>query len=579
MGSANSSNASEAITNVTTNILQDTVANVSQITENKSEINLDRCNIIGTRDVVIESISQQQLENNQIASSNQNADVTNDISQSVMQEASSTVGSMGVGFANASNSASLLVNSSTTIRNSIRSEATQASSNLSSINCNNSTIVGRNINISSIADSNVLTTQVTTGEQVASVINKVSQTASQKATASVEGMASGLIALAILIAAIGYAFAAPLSSGAVKIIIVAIIILALIGLISFMYVRKTPPFFNDLRDCSPISTLGGCDLDICGDIKESSQTLETAPIKYLYGLISPDDNEPKSFLLDMVINGGIGNERENGGYNVSRYNNLKQELDTLWNKLLELNLVSDDDKPPNLLKPTNYRIPNSYLRSKRSELGPENFENFHIGSVCTPGIIKNHSDAPGVADTEMFEFGLVLASTTGKISSNICPLELNLDQASDADDDSTKLATINTDEWKTWLEAKNTGSRRAKLGRFILYFLAGNQNNIFYIHDDELVAYTSPKTGDFIITRGGDSPDVYKFLPRTSPVPIDWRRGLSSGGTLTGLFGVCQDRTYNLQMFIRRIGVYIALFVILICIIFILKPLLRRRRI
>ena len=563
MGSANSSNASEAITNVTTNILQDTVANVSQITENKSEINLDRCNIIGTRDVVIESISQQQLENNQIASSNQNADVTNDISQSVMQEASSTVGSMGVGFANASNSASLLVNSSTTIRNSIRSEATQASSNLSSINCNNSTIVGRNINISSLADSNVLTTQVTTGEQVASVINKVSQTASQKATASVEGMASGLIALAILIAAIGYAFAAPLSSGAVKIIIVAIIILALIGLISFMYVRKTPPFFNDLRDCSPISTLGGCDLDICGDIKESSQTLETAPIKYLYGLISPDDNEPKSFLLDMVINGGIGDERENGGYNVLRSRNLDQELDTLWNKLLELNLVSDDDKPPNLLKPTNYRIPNSYLRSKRSELGPENFENFHIGSVCTPGIIQNNSDR--AESTNAFEIRIATARSNGDdISSEQCPLELNLEIASDDDDASTILATINTDEWKTWLEAKNTGSRRAKLGRFILYFLAGNQNNIFYIHDDELVAYTSPKTGDFIITRGGDSPDVYKFLPRTSPVPIDWRRGLSSGGTLTGLFGVCQDRTYNLQMFIRRIGVYIGVFVIFI---------------
>lgn len=579
MGAATSSNASEAVTNVTTNILQDTTANVSQITDNKANVNLNRCNIIGSEDVVIQSIAQQQVENNQIASSNQNADVTNDISQSVMQEASSTVGSLGVGFANASNSASLLVNSSTTIRNSIRSEANQSASNLASIDCNNSTIIGRNINISSLADSNVLTTQVTTGEQVASVINKVSQTASQKATSSVEGMASGLIALAILIAAIGYAFAKPLSSGAVKIVIVVIIILAIIGMISFMYVRKTPPFFNDLRDCSPISLLGGCDLDTCGDIKESSQNLETAPIKYLHGLISGDDNDPKAFLLDMVINGGIGDERENGGYNVERYNNLKQELDDLWGKLTDLKLVNNIEKPPHLLKPTQYRIPDAYLRSMSNAKGPtDELAAYGIGSMCTPGIISSH--AAGLEDVNKFEVRMATDLSNGKdISSQQCPLRLNLNNASTNDKAYMRLAIINTDEWKTWLETDNRRNQKAKLGRFILYFLAGNLNNIFYINDDELVSYTSPKTGEFIITRGKDSPDAYKFLPRTSPVPVDWRRGLKSGGSITGLFGVCQDRTYNLQMFIRRIGLYIGLFVILICIIFILRPLLRRRRI
>ena len=200
MGSSHSSNATDLITNVTSSISLDTSNNAAQAIVNNQQINIDDCTIKAAGNVNIQQMANTLQQARQINKSIQNATVANDIAQQVAQEATSKVGSLGIGIADASNSVYAAVNASSDIKQALNNATTQYSNIGNTFNCTRSTIIsGKDIGITQSSTASTLANQVLDGQQEAEINNKISQSVTQKASATVEGLAGLLIAIAMII--------------------------------------------------------------------------------------------------------------------------------------------------------------------------------------------------------------------------------------------------------------------------------------------------------------------------------------------------------------------------------------------
>jgi hypothetical protein len=429
----------------------------------------------------------------------------------------------------------MFVNATTNIVNAMKTGSSQFSNTSQTFVCDNSTIIAKNLKIDFSGKSNFLSDQTLDNSQVADVVNKISQTATQKASSKVEGIAGFILALAVLIAAMGYSIAKPLSSGGGKIIIIIIIIVVFISVGVGMFIRKTPPFFNDDIDCIKNSNIGGCDND-CVNYTEQSKKLDNPPLRYIYGLIPGDNSKSKANLLEIAVSYGTGNSITNGGYNSIRANELNQKMNSLLKELND-NGVIINNKPPSILNKKDFLIPDQYLKTGNTE------NKDSILGICTPislkGISINDNTTSPTDCPEYLEKGY-LKSNNNKETYNT-------------------LASLNIDEWIEYLKNDDENLSRTKLCRYLLYSLTSNPLNI-YISDTELVRFND-KNGLTIVGYAKDhKSECYKFNPLSLN---NYRDGINGGGKLVGLYGVCNDNSYKIHKFMRKLGIWL-----IVCVIF-----------
>ena len=109
MGGAQSSNVAQATSNVATDISSSTSVNSYQLNNCVRGVNLWHCKILLQGDFNVQAMQNVYLKNSQITNVKNSSSLHNNVQQSVLQNAISKVGSMGVGFAQAINNTSLFV--------------------------------------------------------------------------------------------------------------------------------------------------------------------------------------------------------------------------------------------------------------------------------------------------------------------------------------------------------------------------------------------------------------------------------------------------------------------------------------
>lgn len=356
MGAAQSSNVANVATDIGNTIHNSTNINDEQMNAEKNTIDIKQCTI--TADSFSASIvSRANLVQRQITSVDGQNNLQNSVTQSALQSATSKVGSLGIGYANASNAVNLLTNITNNVIDQV-SEAEQQFNNQSNdFICDDSSISIRGaFNIEITSDTTLAQAAISTNIDVTSISNQVSQSVKQTASATVEGIAGALIALAILIVAIGWSFGEVVESGAsyVKPLIVAGVAI-LIGLFIFLaWYNSWGPFFNKLTPCTEATKIGegisiddpssSCGTCIITDTNPQNTSIQNAPIKYNYPLfISKDISSLEGWSLPTIDNPGIGvglfdiaATSGNGSNSSTGYNNAGYTIQSLitTNKLL-----------------------------------------------------------------------------------------------------------------------------------------------------------------------------------------------------------------------------------------------------
>ena len=392
MGGSVSKNTAQAMADVSNSISNSTTASNTNINNQTNTINNSGCKIIAKGDINIKQTAKVAATNKQVASGMSDSDVKNNIQQKMMQEAMSSVGSMGIGYADASNSASMFASSTTDVVNTVKTEATQISNMSNHITCTDSVIRAQNINITQGLDANFLSDQVAKSNNITKIANTISQVAQQKATAKVAGLAGFILALAVLVLACGYSFAKAASAGGIVKILVMCAVLLLMGIVLVvMYLYKAPPLFNDPPVCSPNFSYG-TGSDKCTDCVEQKQqelSLEHTPMKYVFTLTEKprQDSGLTGSLLEMIVSAQTSPDdmKTNQGYTAANADTIKGRVLDLYNGLPD-SIKKVMSPPPPILNPSQskddknpyYQIPPEYTPAEGS---------------CTPASIQIDPDA------------------------------------------------------------------------------------------------------------------------------------------------------------------------------------------
>ena len=325
MGNATSSNAASAVTEVSNFVSNSTNTNSLANTTTDHLTTFYNC-LVKARDINIKNTNKTVSKATQLAATHQNANITNNIAQKMLQTASSTVGSAGIGYADASNSASEFANSSNVIQQALSNTSTQLAYNHDHFSCNNSTFIASgDFTISNDTDTNFFADLTSKNDQVVKLENDISQSITQKATAKVAGLVGFLLALAVVIVALGWSFAKVGTSIGFKTIIIVVLVIVITGVLITLYIYKAPPLFNDSPSCSPANlAIGGCvQGGTCINLKQKSLNLKQPPMRYVFPLYSIGDS-PSLLNMAIVRAGSVGKTiGMNGGINQKAYNTLQ----------------------------------------------------------------------------------------------------------------------------------------------------------------------------------------------------------------------------------------------------------------
>lgn len=533
---ANTSNVASAVSNVSNYVSNSTVANTSQVNEVSQSVNFKNCSVRLKGDLNVTEKASIAIKNNQIVSSSQNTDLTNNIAQQMLQEATSKVGSLGVGYASASNSASEFVNDTNQIMQNMSVSANQFNWTDNSFTCDNSYIEANNINIDLSSSGDFLSSQMLSNDQVSKIVNDVSQSITQKATATVEGLTGILIAIAIIIASLGYSLTKPLNTGAVKMVVGVVVSIVIVMIGAFMYVRKCPPLFNDNDQCVPYSSVGGT--SDCINLTVQNMKLDKTPLRYNFGLTPLDTSLPGGNLMQMAIaklsKTSSNNSGDNGGYRMD----IANRFDSIIPKYSSYatNIGVPNIPNPLILPGNSYVIPRQYVLS-----GGTSSDN--ISGKCTPGILQVNPGSAGSLDN--------------------CPNKADPGAlTAGGSDPSQVIANVNVNGWTSYLNGASpisptdTPKSRSLFARFVLCdILTGIDLNI-YVDDNELVKYTD-NDGQTHVGLAKDNKNACMFFFTQEEHDDEWRNGIATGGTLRGNVGVFNDNNYKFHNFMRKIGIWI----------------------
>jgi len=559
MGNAQSSNVATAVANVANYVNESTTANSAQVNDTSSNVNFNHCSVILRGDFNIDEKADLAVTNNQISKAMQNADLTNNIQQQMMQEAASKVGFLGIGYANASNSASELTNATNSIVQDMTTSSTQFNITRLNVSCDDSFISGNNLNINLSSTANFLSQQTLDQSQTAKIVNDVSQSIKQKATATVEGITGILIAIILCVAVLIYSTGKVASSPGAKVAIGVGLSFLMAIVLAGMYLAKAPPLFEESQQCIMNSKVGkdANDTAQCINQKTGVVALAQPPLRYNYGLLPSNTSTPGGNLLQMSIaalsnamQGGAGKgSGDNGGYRIDVMLGLQTKIDS-YAPAAKIAGVSFNIPNP-LMNPagaqgTYYVIPIQYRQVQGSTGDYES-------GKCTPGILQPKANSP---DTP--------TDCTGSCD----PKSLTT-----GTDPTQGIANLNLSAWEDYINGTGayplsgapaeTSDMRKAFARFVLMNIASGSavDMHLYIHDYELIQFLDTNN-ELVITRAKDAPDKgYRFTPDNPP--NDWSNGLTAGGSISGPVGNWDTRSFKFQKFMRYFGIWVILLIFL----------------
>jgi len=555
MGAAQSSNVASAVANVANYVNESTTANSSQVNNTSDNVNFSHCSVILKGDFNVTEKANLAVTNQQISKAVQNADLTNNIQQQMMQEAASKVGFLGIGYASASNSASELTNATNQIVQDMTTSSTQFNATDLTVTCDDSTIQANNLNINLDSTANFLSKQTLDQTQTAKIVNDVSQTIKQKATATVEGVTGILIAIILCIAVLIYSTGKVASSPGVKVAIGVGLAFLMAIVLTGMYLAKAPPLFGEAQECIADSKIGKDSNDNtsqCINQSSKSLALAQAPLRYNYGLLPTNKSTPGGNLVQMAIasvsnslQGGLGKgSGDNGGYRIDVMQALDQQIQG-YSAAATTAGVANIPNPlmnPGASATSFLLIPVQYRQISGDTSDTES-------AKCTPGILQTKVGSP---------------DQPTKCSGSVDPKILTPTPTP-----SLGLANLNIDGWNDYVSG--TGSyplslpgetidMRKAFARFVLVNITGGGavDMHLYIHDYELIQYLDTNN-NLVIVKAKDAPNKgYRFTPdNPSQDPANGIEG--GGGTITGQVGVWNTRTYKFQKFMTKIGIWIIL--------------------
>lgn len=435
MGAAVSNNVSDITNSVKNTINNTTKINTAQASSVKNVIDV-QCGI-NTKNLKIENIVEENLRNVQIADVSNSNSLQNNIAQTSQQAAKSTVGSLGIGYAESSNAVSMSSNVSNAVTNALSQNNQQISRSSNYFNCSrDAQINAQNVTITNSNKIKMVQKTILKDQSVTDLKNTLTQSVKQTATSTVEGATAALLAIAAIIVAIGWSFGKVVTSGAAYVKpLISVVVLVIVGAVIYLsWYNNWAPFFNVIPQClmkgpngenDPyIKKHGKCESCIQGK-QNSIMNMPNCTSRYTYPLYSSNDKyaalvgikamsgnsasvlgmaqvPPTSMIKDedrkFILN--------NGGFNGATYNRIYQKAgahskffsslrasskNNIFgsNKIIEniINKVlSDaaDGKFPKIISiPTSkkgncYNIPSQYLVSG----GSEDDDNY---GICTPG--------------------------------------------------------------------------------------------------------------------------------------------------------------------------------------------------
>jgi hypothetical protein len=289
MGIGISQNVANAVASVTNSIQSTSTADSNQIGSCVQSISLNRCVIRG--DLDINSTCNITATSQNIINKLSTANLSNNISQDLLQTAKSTVQGLGLGIADANNVVNAFIRNNNAIINTVAVKSNQNASNTTIFECRDSTIDG-SLQLGVNTDINFLSTQVLNLKETDQIVSNISQQVSQTATSTVSGIVGLIIAIAILVVAIGWVLLRPLQLAmGNRVLMIFIVLLLITGIFLAMYYLQLPPFFNPPSYCLPIPTaLGGCKSDVeCVNVDTRTIKMKTPPIRYSYDIIGQGD--------------------------------------------------------------------------------------------------------------------------------------------------------------------------------------------------------------------------------------------------------------------------------------------------
>ena len=569
MGDAQTKNVATATTKISNKISNTTTTNAAQVNDIKNNIILDECTFDADNDIQMLNAATTQQQSKQISSGTSSSSLSNDIQQSMIQEASSTVGSMGVGYATASNATNQFAESSNDVRNAVESVSQQLSDTDNNIICKDSYFrAGGDINFGNKGATSAFSDQLSQSENMTDIINKVSQKSDQKATAKVEGLAGFILALAVLVAAFGYSVAKPLASGGGKMLIAGIMIIVLICIGVALYLNKAPPFFNDDNDCSYARPdIGGCDAE-CINPRITRIKMDKTPLKYIVPVL-PGKNKGSAYenasLLGMAVQAldmGTQGHKNNAGYNGAHAKSVQNALNAVWADIPEGVLPDGITDPPSILyNPYVKESSRWYEMANGYKIDPGAGVEDGCVNICSPKsmVIKDGKTPTPNPDRSVFGDGC-MCNTYYEVVPDLRSTTTDVDG----------VMNLNTVDWEDWVNNPPSGwdSNDMKLlARFILLKLSvGMVDFSIYTKDNEIVVYTDAdgqtQTDLAKNVSKNNSGAIYKWQP-TQGVPSELLDGWTGGGLLTGVIGTCNDNTYKLHKFMRNIGGYIMLLLVI----------------
>jgi hypothetical protein len=618
MGSAQSNNVTDIASNLSNTIKNSTEINSQQINKVKTDIWFVDCIVQSGAKILIDLYSQSTLRSEQLSSVDNTNSLANTIAQQALQQAMSKIGSLGIGYANASNYCNMTSSINNDVINTISQTATQINDNRSKFFCDNSQFISEDdfiLSFSTIVDmyqSNILNST-----NLNNIKNDVSQSVQQTASATVEGPAAALLALAVLIIAVGWSYSKVVTSeaGAAKPLI-TLAIVGIIGLLIFLaWYNSWWPFFNKLIPCSGSTEIGApkSKCDNCINTKLQIIDVKNCPIKFNYPLFDKTviaglkqmtgADGVNLFNMACICNSatktGKPGTSNNAGFTIEskigadfsrdKFINLVKNakftdntLITIQQNVCTLPSILIDPAPSANITNAYIKIPDQYLISDASECGTTRD---CLSNVCTPG---SFSYSGGTID-DPSQWG------TRKGGPPRCPKSGIYTNPTTTTDIKNGIANPNTAQLITWIGTlrKNKVSDNTIYSFIRLYFVyiinesfpSGTINleeNAYIVHDfpEAIIIDVKEKESTVKIMVEADksklsaNPSSIKLA--SIGFELDSVDDLNLGSSLNGEYGkitmvagVCKNKDYQIHQFMQKVGNWLCLVIVLATIIFI----------
>jgi len=301
MGASESKNVADEIAQIVNEVTNGISVSSSVTNFCSQSFKAKKCTFEGA--VSVDTICANSATGNQISQMSTSVNLKNLVAQKLAQLAASKVGSLGVGFAQATNMANAISSQTNVVTNTMVEVARAFSMITQNFDCDHCTFFGP-VSWNATGTSTSVQEQFSSMNAISDISNSVTQDISQKATATVEGIGGVLIFLIILILAIAYIFFKPLETVLSNKYIMFGGVSAM-GLIVFtlMFMFQTPPFFDEDQFCDCRT---GEDFVDC---KIQTVDIQSPPLRYSYPIVGnehPDQYEPGLLQIVISICGGWG---------------------------------------------------------------------------------------------------------------------------------------------------------------------------------------------------------------------------------------------------------------------------------